>query len=93
MATTDAHAGSASIVVAPTDWLHLAATPTFAAMALLTGTVGAGSMNIPCPATHEMSPLGGMTVMYVLMAAFHAVPWLKLGSRLCRGLRPSRSQR
>jgi len=68
-------------VIAPASWLHLAATPTFALMALLTGTAGAGPMDMLCPAAHAMSPLGGMTAMYLLMAAFHSTPWLKLCSR------------
>jgi hypothetical protein len=60
------------------EWLHLAATPTFAAMALLTGVAGNGPANMLCSAAHGMSPLSGMAMMYLLMAAFHAVPWLKL---------------
>ncbi len=61
------------------DWLALAAAPTFAAMALLTGVSGNGDMI--CSAGPSASPLGGMVVMYLLMSAFHATPWLKLNAR------------
>lgn len=57
------------------DWLHLAATPTFALMALLTGMFG-GQPDMLC-ATNT-SPLSGMVLMYLLMSAFHLAPWLKL---------------
>ena len=63
------------------DWLCLAAAPTFAVMALLTGVQGGGQPEILCSAMHDASPLGGMVPMYVLMAAFHLSPWLKLISR------------
>lgn len=76
---------------APIGWLHLAATPTFVLMALVTATTGAGSMDMLCPAAHAMSPLGGMTVMYLLMATFHSGPWLKRVSRWRRGTPPPRS--
>jgi hypothetical protein len=60
------------------EWLHLAATPTFAAMALLTLFAG-NPMDMLCPiGGHGMSSLSGMTLMYVLMSTFHAGPWLKL---------------
>lgn len=58
-------------------WLGLAATPTFAVMALLTGLSGTDADMI-CSAMHGTSPLGGMVPMYVLMSAFHSTPWLKL---------------
>ncbi len=67
--------GSAARVAA--DWLCLAATPTFAVMALLTAR-GGGQPDILCAAMHHASPLGGMVPMYFLMSVFHAVPWLKL---------------
>jgi hypothetical protein len=57
------------------DGLALAASPTFAAMALLTGVFGGGPAEMICSAA---SPLNGMVTMYVLMSAFHAGPWLKL---------------
>lgn len=60
-----------------TDWLSLAATPTFALMALLTGTAG-GMPDMLCSAAHGMSSFEGMVPMYVLMSAFHLGPWLKL---------------
>jgi hypothetical protein len=59
------------------NWLGLAATPTFAAMALLTGLFGPGPMDGLCGAGHG-AQLGGMIPMYLLMSAFHAPPWLKL---------------
>jgi hypothetical protein len=59
------------------DTLALAASPTFAMMALLTGAFDGGPAEMLCAAAHA-SPLGGMVTMYMLMSAFHAGPWLKL---------------
>lgn len=55
------------------DGLHLAAAPTFAIMALLTYLLGDAS-----PLCGVASPLSGMVPMYLLMCAFHLLPWLKL---------------
>jgi hypothetical protein len=63
------------------DWLCLAAAPSFAIMALLTGGLGGGMPDMLCSAAHGASPLSGMVPMYLLMSAFHAAPWLKLVSR------------
>ena len=63
------------------DWLSLAAAPTFAAMALLTGVETSGQPDVFCSAMHNASPLGGMVPMYLLMAAFHLSPWLKAIAR------------
>lgn len=57
------------------DWLALAAAPTFAVMAILTGLSGSGAQ-VFCSAAHP-SPLSGMVPMYLLMSLFHASPWLK----------------
>ncbi|MGH6741364.1 MAG: hypothetical protein ACREDY_20470 [Bradyrhizobium sp.] len=56
--------------------LSLAATPTFAIMALLTAVHGGGMPDMICSAAG--SPLTGMLPMYVLMSAFHLAPWLRL---------------
>jgi hypothetical protein len=59
-------------------WLGLAAAPTFATMALLTGVLGDGKMAMMCSSAHDPSSLDGMVPMYLLMSAFHLAPWLKL---------------
>ena len=64
-------------------WLYLAAAPTFALMALLTGVLGGGPADPLCSAAQDALPLSGMIPMYVLMSVFHAAPWLRpLSSRL-----------
>ncbi|MGO1081064.1 hypothetical protein [Inquilinus sp. CA228] len=60
-------------------WLHLAAAPTFAVMALVTGVSG-GEADVLCSAMGA-SPLAGMVPMYLLMSVFHAAPWLRLITR------------
>ena len=69
------------------DWLSLAAAPTFALMALLTGVLGGDML---CSAAAP-SPLSGMVPMYLLMSAFHTAPWLKLISSRWGGAHRSRS--
>jgi hypothetical protein len=69
------------------DWLCLAATPTFAIMALLTGALGGGPSVMICSAAHDGSALSGMVPMYLLMSAFHSAPWLKLISSRRTGAR------
>jgi hypothetical protein len=67
------------------DWLSLAAAPTFAIMALLTGVLGGREANMLCADGQAMSPLNGMAAMYLLMSAFHLAPWLKLIAGRPRG--------
>jgi len=57
-------------------WLGLAATPTFAIMALWSG-LGGSPMDGLCWSGHG-APLDGMVTMYLLMSAFHSPLWLKL---------------
>lgn len=67
------------------DWLCLAAAPTFAIMALLTGVLDASRPDMLCSAAQGASPMSGMVPMYLLMSAFHSAPWLRLISRLRSG--------
>ena len=78
--TRAAWLADASFVVA--DWVCLAATPTFAVLALL--AAAPGSSHEMMGSTAHASPLNGMVLMYVLMSAFHTPPWLKLVSRRSR---------
>ncbi len=70
--------GGAVAALGAADWLCLAAAPTFAIMALLTGVFGRGPADLFCSAAHDAAPLSGMVPMYLLMSAFHSTPWLKL---------------
>ena len=81
------HDGRTAAAFAPADWLCLAAAPTFALMALLTGVFGGGAPDMLCSAAQDASPLGGMVPMYVLMSAVHSAPWLKLISSRTSGAR------
>ena len=76
-----AHDSGSAAALGIADWLCLAAAPTFAIMALLTGVLGGGRMPMMCSAAQGASPLSGMVLMYVLMSAFHLAPWLRLISR------------
>ena len=67
-------------------WLSLAAAPTFAVMALLSATTGGGAFEEFCSSA---SPLGGMLPMYLLMAAFHSAPWLRLIEKVWNAKSPS----
>jgi hypothetical protein len=68
----------------PAVWLGLAATPTFAVMALLTAVFSGGPMDVMCSAGHGFA-LGGMVPMYLLMSAFHSPAWLRLIADRRRG--------
>lgn len=62
----------------PADWLCLAASPVFAAMAW----AAAGDPMAFCAS--GPLPMNGMAAMYLLMALFHLPPWLRLVSRRAR---------
>jgi hypothetical protein len=63
-------------------YLSLAAAPTFAVMALLTGIFTESAPDL-C-SVRGGSPFGGMAPMYALMCVFHAAPWLRLMTRTRR---------
>jgi hypothetical protein len=67
--------------------LSLAAAPTFATMALLTGIHDGSMPGMLCSAAQDASPLTGMVPMYLLMSAFHLSPWLNLISGRQNGAR------
>jgi hypothetical protein len=69
------------------DWVSLGAAPTFAIMALLTAVSSGDHPEGLCMAGRHASALGGMVPMYVLMSAFHSVPWLRLVSSRWSGAR------
>jgi hypothetical protein len=74
------------------DMLRLAATPSFAAMALLSA-LGGNAMPDLC-APRLGSPLSGMALMYAMMSAFHAPAWLQLMcDRRARGITKIRGRR
>lgn len=60
------------------DWLSLAAAPAFALMALLTLVAGDSHAPLLCTQAGAPSAITGMTPMYLLMAAVHLAPWVKL---------------
>jgi hypothetical protein len=57
------------------ELLSLAAAPTFAIMAVLSG-VG-GSHETLCAPMQSAPSLGGMQGMYALMGVFHAASWIR----------------
>jgi hypothetical protein len=75
------------------DWLSLAAAPTFALMAVVTGILDGGAHQMWCAAAMHMSPLTGMAPMYALMSAAHLTPWLRLTSLWGRGTVSAAGQR
>lgn len=66
-----------ALAVRVADALALAASPTFAMMALATAVMRGGSSGMLGMTAHA-SPVSGMVTMYLLMSAFHASAWLKL---------------
>ena len=73
----DTCTGSGDAAPGPAFWLGLAAAPTFALMALWNAFFSDGP-DMFCMMIQGSSPMSGMTVMYLLMSAFHLAPWLKL---------------
>jgi len=72
---------SGNVAAGAVDILSLAASPTFAIMALLTGALDVGLPDLLCSTTQHGSAPNGMVVMYLLMSAFHSASWLKITGR------------
>ena len=83
------HESGKAAALGAAGWLSLAAAPTFATMALLTGVLGGGQMAMMCATAQDASPLSGMVPMYLLMSAVHSAPWLRLISSRRSGARRS----
>jgi hypothetical protein len=75
--TAGGSANDNAAILGAADWVCLAAAPTFAIMALLTGVLG-GPPDTFCSAAQDASALSGMVPMYMLMSVFHSAFWLKL---------------
>ncbi len=75
--------GREAIALRAAEWLALAASPIFAAMALLTAMLEGSAADLICSGPDPW-PLSGMVTMYLLMSAFHATAWLR---RIGRGAR------
>lgn len=58
-------------------YLSLAASPTFAVMALASAVAGSGPAGAICGTGPVGWPLNEMALMYLLMSLFHASPWLR----------------
>jgi hypothetical protein len=71
------------------NWLGLAASPTFALMAWVS-TNDAQSML--CVSEPGPLPIGGMTLMYLMMSFFHLSPWIRLVPTLWRHCMQSTAQ-
>ena len=63
------------------DSLHLAAAPALAFMAMLTAMQDGGAHRMSCMGLADGSPWSSMSLMYLLMSAFHAAPWIRLAAR------------
>ena len=83
----EACAGGGGAASGAAGWLGLAAAPTFAVMALWTGLFS-GQPDMPCMAMQGSSGMSGMTLMYLLMSAFHAAPWLRIITGRRGGVHP-----
>jgi hypothetical protein len=79
-----------SPMLVASNYLRMAAAPSFAIMALLTAVNGS-PQDLLCSAAQNVSPLTGMAAMYLLMSIFHSPPWLKLISSRRKGRPHGRS--
>jgi hypothetical protein len=90
--TAGACAGSGNATaLGAADLLCLAAAPTFAIMALLTGVLGGGRPDMLCSAAQDASPLNGMVAVVIRRSPDQAAP--SLSRRLVRHWADRRNHR
>lgn len=70
-------ANGRAIATMLTRWLPLAATPTFALMAVLTAILGNDVQSVICLGNSAGSLTHNMGIMYLLMSVFHVTPWIR----------------
>ena len=80
ISVTGRNAGSrAGIARRLAEGLGLLATPVLLVLAIV--TAGPGEAMAGMPGMAETPALGGVAGMYLVMAIFHAGPWLRLMAR------------
>ena len=76
--------GGRAAILRIARFLPVVTAPVFVLMAITTVLFDTSQANAICLAPGSSTPINGMVVMYLLMAAFHLSPWLRLVARRTR---------